>query len=516
MDSMVMDWFFAIAPVLIILILMVRFRWGAAKAGAAGWLVTIVIAVARFGTGVVVLALAQAKAFFLTLDVLLIVWAAFLLYRVADEAGAIKILGAALPHLTADRGMQAILIGWPFASFLQGVGGFGVPVAVTAPLLVGLGFSPLIAVVVPSVGHSWSVTFGSLASSFQALMAASSMPGTVLGPPSAVLLGLAGFGCGFAIVHVVDGWAGIRRLAFPVIVLAATMGVAQYWLVTRGLWNIGGFGAGMAGLLVGFVLARWYRGNRSGENGKVNVRAVVLAFSAYVALIVITLLIELVSPLRTLLSQVAFQAQFPTMATALGFVTPAESGRKIVLFTHAGAVLTYSALFSYAIYRGAGLYAKGAAGRIVSGTVKQVMSSSLGIAAMVGMATVMSHAGMTDVLARGLAQSVGALFPLASPWVGALGAFMTGSNTNSNVVFTALQKRTAELLGYSVPLILAAQTAGAAIGSVASPTKIVVGASTAGLAGKEGPVLRGMLLYTGLLIGGISVAAWILIGVWPR
>jgi lactate permease len=178
--------------------------------------------------------------------------------------------------------------------------------------------------------------------------------------------------------------------------------------------------------------------------------------------------------------------------------------------------LTYSALISYVIYRAAGLYSKGAAGRIVSGTVKQVMSSSLGIAAMVGMATVMSHAGMTDVLARGLAQSVGALFPLASPWVGALGAFMTGSNTNSNVVFTALQKRTAELLDYSVPLILAAQTAGAAIGSIASPTKIVVGASTAGLAGKEGPVLRGMLLYTGLLIAGISIAAWILMGVWPR
>ncbi len=516
MNPMVIDWLFAIAPVLIILVLMVRFRWGAAKAGAAGWLVTIVIAVVRFGTGIDLLAVAQTKALLLTLDVLLIIWAAFLLYRVADEAGAIKTLGSALPHLTADKGMQAILIGWPFASFLQGVGGFGVPVAVTAPLLVGLGFSPLMAVIIPSVGHSWSVTFGSLASSFQALMAASGMPGTVLGPPSAVLLGLAGFGSGFAIVHVVDGWAGIRRLALPVLVLAATMGAAQYWLVTVGLWNIGGFGAGMAGLLVGFVLARWYRGNRSADNGKLDTRAVLLAFSAYVALIVITLLIELVPPLRSLLSQIAIQTQFPQTVTGLGFATPAESGRKIVLFTHAGAVLTYSALISYVIYSWTGLYSKGAAGRIVSGTVKQVMSSSLGIASMVGMATVMSHAGMTDILARGLAQSVGALFPLAAPWVGALGAFMTGSNTNSNVVFTALQKRTAELLNYSVPLILAAQTAGAAIGSIISPTKIVVGASTAGLAGKEGPVLRGMLLYAGILIAGMSVAAWILTGVWPR
>ncbi|MDD1750562.1 MAG: L-lactate permease [Methanothrix sp.] len=513
---MIVDWLLSFAPILFILILMVRFRWGASKAGAAGWLATVAIAVTWFGVGIDVLALAQTKALLLTLDVLLIVWAAFLLYRVADEAGAIKTLGTALPHLTADRGMQAILIGWSFASFLQGVGGFGVPVAVTAPLLVGLGFSPVLAVIVPSIGHSWSVTFGSLASSFQALMAASGMPGTVLGPPSALVLGLAGFGCGLMVVHVVDGWSGIRRLALPVIILAIVMGVVQYWLVANTLWNIGGFGAGMAGLLVGFILARWYRGNRSEDDGKLDVRAVALAFSAYLALIVITLLIVFVTPLSNFLGQIVIQTQFPKMQTALGFTTPAESGRKIVLLTHAGAVLAYASVVAYLIYRWAGLYSPGAAGRIVGGTVKQVMSSSLGIASMVGLATVMSHAGMTDVLARGLAQGVGALFPLASPWVGALGAFMTGSNTNSNVVFTALQKRTAELLGYSVPLILAAQTAGAAIGSVVAPTKIVVGASTAGLAGKEGPVLRGLLLYTGILIAGISVVVWILMGVMPR
>jgi lactate permease len=102
-----------------------------------------------------VLAFAHTRALLLSFDVLLIVWSAFLLYRVADEAGAIRIIGEALPYLTNDRGMQVILIGWVFASFLQGVGGFGVPVAVTAPLLVGLGFNPIAAVVIPSIGHGW-------------------------------------------------------------------------------------------------------------------------------------------------------------------------------------------------------------------------------------------------------------------------------------------------------------------------------------------------------------------------
>jgi len=173
MSLAIIDWFLALTPILVILVLMVVFRWGGAKAGAAGWLAAIVVAVVRFGAEIDLLALAQTKALFLSLDVLLIIWAAFFLFQVADEAGAIKTLGRALPQLTADRGMQALLISWPFASFLQGVGGFGVPVAVTAPLLIGLGFTPLVAVVAPSLGHGWSVTFGSLGTSFQAMVAAS-------------------------------------------------------------------------------------------------------------------------------------------------------------------------------------------------------------------------------------------------------------------------------------------------------------------------------------------------------
>jgi lactate permease len=129
---------------------------------------------------------------------------------------------------------------------------------------------------------------------------------------------------------------------------------------------------------------------------------------------------------------------------------------------------------------------------------------------MVAMAVIMAHAGMTDVLAQGLASGMSEIFPLVSPWIGALGAFMTGSNTNSNVVFALLQLRTAQLLGYSAPVILAAQTAGGAIGSVIAPAKVIVGASTAGMGGREGDILRRMLGYTIALILGLSG----LIGIW--
>jgi lactate permease len=125
---------------------------------------------------------------------------------------------------------------------------------------------------------------------------------------------------------------------------------------------------------------------------------------------------------------------------------------------------------------------------------------------MVGMAVSMSHAGMTYMLAQGLSEGVGRrAYPLVAPWIGALGAFMTGSNTNANVVFTALQQQTATLLHMSVPLVLAGQTAGGALGSVLAPTKVILGCSTVGLAGMEGRVLRAELRYGLLLIAGVSV-----------
>ncbi|MBT6062739.1 MAG: L-lactate permease, partial [Anaerolineae bacterium] len=121
------------------------------------------------------------------------------------------------------------------------------------------------------------------------------------------------------------------------------------------------------------------------------------------------------------------------------------------------------------------------------------------------MAMVMQQSGMTEALAQGLADGVGRAYPLAAAWIGAIGAFMTGSNTNSNVVFAALQLRTAELLAYSVPIILAAQTSGAGLASVLAPAKLIVGASTAGMEGKEGQVMRAVIGYGGGLVLFISL-----------
>ena len=486
-------------PILVILIVMIGFRWGATRAGAAGYLTAFIVAVIFFGAGTDVLAYAHAKALILSVDVLFIIWAAYLLYQVTDKAGAIKTIGRLLPSLTRDRGMQALLIGWVFASFLQGAGGFGVPVAVTAPLLIGLGFSPLSAVIIPSIGHGWAVTFGSLGSSFNAMLSATGLDAATLAPESALYLGLACVLIGPMVAHAADGWNGVKRLLLPALVISLVMGTTQFVVtVVGGLWNLGAFTGGLAGLAISMWVVRWGQAGQGIERSER--KTLLLALLAYIVLILIAVTILLIPPIKSWLGQVSIQIHFPETVTDIGYVNPADTNRPIHIFTHAGAILVYTSIVSFAIYRRAGMYEAGVGKNILQATVRGMMSSSLSIVLMVAMATMMQASGMTEALAQGLTDAVGKAFPLIAPWIGGIGAFMTGSNTNSNVLFARLQMRTAELLAYSVPAILAGQTAGAAVASVAAPTKVVVGASTAGMAGQEGEVLRALIGYTLLLV----------------
>ena len=504
----------AVIPIFIILVLMVGYRWGAARAGSAGYLSAFFIAFLFFGTNFKVMAFAHTRAILLSFDVLLIVWSAFLLYQVADEAGAIKIIGESLPYLTKDKGMQAILIGWVFASFLQGAGGFGVPVAVTAPLLIGLGINPISAGVIPSLGHGWAVNFGSLGSAFNALLSTTNMQATELAPIAAIFLIVAALLTGLMVSHASDGWQGVRRLFLKAIVIGIVMGFTQYLIAVGGLWNIAAFGGGLAGLLVSFPLAQWGEIKEKSNTSRLAYRPLLIALTAYGILITLTIVILLIPEIKNLLGKPVIQVSFPEIVTDLGYISPAGSNRPIHVFTHAGSILTYSSLISYLIYKKNGLYRPGAANRIIIKTIKSVMASSLSIVEMVAMAMIMQFSGMTESIALGLASSVGAAYPIIAPWIGALGAIMTGSNTNSNVIFALLQMRTAELLSYSLPIILAAQTIGAGIASVLAPTKVIVGASTAGMVGREGEIMRALIGYIFVLLLTISILSAIAIWIW--
>ena len=519
MSLNLLTWLLAFSPVIVVLVLMLGLRWGGSKAGALAWFAALLVALFFFGAGPRLIAYTQAKAILLSLDVLYIVWAALLLYQTAEEAGAVRRIGQALIALTPDRTMQGILIGWLFVSFIQGFGGFGVPVAVAAPLLVGLGFSPVQSVLMACLGHGWAVNFGSLATSFQSLLAVTNLPGELLGPPAAVLMGISALPGGLMVAFIAGGWSGLKRTLPVVLVLSLVMAVAQYLIVLAGVWTLGATGAAIVGLLVGFALTRLpaYRpaGPLNAPNG--SRRSLWVALSAYAILIVLAFSFNLIPVLSEAFGGVVLALKFPALSTSLGWQVAAETGRKISLFNHPGAILIYSSILAFLVYARTGLYKPGALGRIANNTARSAVNSSLGIVAMVGISVIMSNTGMTNLLAQGLSQGIGrAFYPAVAPFLGALGAFITGSNNNANVLFGALQMRTAELLGLSVPLVLAAQTAGGSLGSIMAPAKVIVGCSTVGLNDNEGAVLRPILVYGLILVAIVAVTALVFsfLGVW--
>jgi lactate permease len=171
-------------------------------------------------------------------------------------------------------------------------------------------------------------------------------------------------------------------------------------------------------------------------------------------------------------------------------------------------LLAFAALLAYVLYRWQGsALGSGGLGRIAAETARPMLPVTLGLLAMVALAAVMEQAGMIQALATALANAAGNGFAVVSPWIGALGAFVTGSNTSSNLMFAALQARTADVLGLDLPMILALQNVGGALGSVVSPTKVIVAVSTLGMIGQEGRVMRPLAVRLACLLLLTSLAA---------
>ncbi len=520
MELNLLNWLLALSPVLAVLVLMVGAGWGGSKAGSAGFLVALALALTAFGGDANLALVAIGKSLLLAIDVLYIVWMALFFYNVTNEAGAVDLIGRSLPRLTSDRAAQSLLISWVFVSLLQGVGGFGVPVAVVAPLLVGLGYSATQSVIMASLGHGWAVTFGSLGTSFVALTAVTGLPGEALAHDAALILGLACLISGALVAYVSAGWGGFLRSIPLLIVVGAAMGLTQWWIATNGIWTLGSTSGALAGALVGvlYVLSPLHRGGskRAKPKAEDRDRSLVLALAAYGILLAIAFALNLIEPLEQLMDSVMLQHQFPPVTTSLGWAVPAESGRAISIFGHAGAILFYAGLIAFLLYRRAGYFESSAVWSEIWRKVRRsAVKSTVSIMALVAMASLMTHSGMTQVIARGISETFDAdIYPLFAPFIGALGAFMTGSNTNSNVVFGALQQETAALLALSVPIILAGQTAGASLGSVLAPAKIIVGCSTVGLSGKEGPVIRRMLLLGLIPVLFVSLFTFARLAFW--
>jgi len=509
-----LDWLLSLVPLLAVLGLMIGRRWNASRAGAVGWLLALALAAARFGAGTDALAYAQLKALILTLDVAIIIWAALVLYSIAERAGALIVIARSLSSLTADRTMQVLLLGWAFAAFLQGVGGFGVPVAIVAPLLAGLGVPRVKAVVIPALGHGWAVTFGSLAASFIMLSSATGLPGDKLAPAAALMLGALCYGMGFMVAHALAGWRGVARSVPYVLAVGTAMAGAQYALAVSGLWSVAAIGGGLAGLLGSVLWFGWLqraprvRAAAPPSNGARGLPSVRLALAGYAVLVLLAVLLRGVAPIKDFLDQWAVGVDIPGSTTARGWEVAAERDAGFGIPAHPGVVILYACAIAYGLFWRARLYPPGAGRAILRESSVRAGQAALGVFMMVSIASTMGRAGMIEIVAQGLSGAVPrGLYAFVAPLIGALGAFVTGSNVNSNAVFGLLQRTTAENLALPVMTILAAQTAAAAVISVMSPAKVTVGCSTVGAS--EGEVMRWLLGYGAVVVLLVGALAWI-------
>ncbi len=522
-------WICALLPILAILVLMVGFKWSASKAGPIGWFIALIVGITVFKANFWLLSYSSAKGMVMAFYVLYIIWGALLLYHVVNEVGGIETIGATFIEMTKNRILLLLMFGVAFVTFLQGVAGFGVPVAVGAPLLVSLGFPLTTAVAVPLIGHSWSVTFGDMASSFSSLQQATGLPGPDLAPFAAFFTGLAGVVCAFFAIHCYAGWKGVRKGWLPALVVGGVMALVQFGVAQ---WEpaLATFIAGIVGIVVTAFMTRFYREEdedlaavieaaASAEPGtatkvitikkKMNFH---LAFAAYYALIVIVALQEFVPGLEDWMKSVLVVAfKCPQYATAYGWVTKAGWSSKVGTLGHVGALLVYAAIIGIIIYSVAGYWKGEMWGKVLTKVAKDGLGSSIATSSMVLMAFIMVETGMTYTLAKGVATAFGVVYPVLAPLVGVLGAFMTGSNTNSNVMFGAFQAQIAKILGVSTLIMASAQTAGGSIGSMLAPAKVIVGTSTVGLTGREGEVIGKTLKYCLLLGVVIGILAWIML-----
>lgn len=519
-------WIMAFLPIVVLLVLMIKFQWGATEAAPIGLLITIVAGMVFYKADIRLLAAESAKGIWSALTILVIVWTAILMYQVGEEARAFSVIKIGMRKLLPNELLLVIAMGWIFESFLQGITGFGVPVAVGAPLLIGIGMKPKWAVILPLLGQAWGNTFGTLAAGWDALAMSANL---AIGSKEYMVTALwtAGFLwfwnaiTGFAICWFYGKGKAVKKGFLAVILLSLIQGGGEL-LLTQVNTTLSCFIPSCISLVVVLLLGKmklykeeWmiedsdlmnreFAGQQS-EKEETDM-TLLQAFVPYLLLSAMTLAVLLVKPVYNLLKQVEFGFSFPETSTGYGFVNKAyESFSPLQPFTHASMFLLLASLIGLFYYSRKGWIKEGGIRRIFGKSVAMTMPSGIAVIGLVIMSKIMSGTGQTVVLANGISKVLGRIYIVLAPFVGLLGTFMTGSNVSSNILFGDFQVQTAKLLEVNASAVLGAQSAGGAIGSAVSPSKIILGTTTANILGSEGQVLKKIM--------AITVPATIVIGI---
>ncbi len=527
----VLHWSLSILPVVVLAYLLVQLRWTAQQAGALGIFIAAAIALFVFRTPLETLAVAGAKGVWDAIFILLVIWPALLLYEIMDKSGGYESMRQGITRMSRNELFIVVALGWVFASFLQGIDGFGPPIAIVAPLLVAFGLKPIYAVAIPIIGHIWAKFYGTLGAGWLATLQvvdidqAATLATAYQAAGLIVIQAVLG---GFTVVWLYGRWAAIRHGWPLVLIISAIQGLGQMVAVMIDP-VLAAFLPATAAMLALFPLSRWKRyalaapsiedrpamlsSPVEASEEKTPPMGTAMAFLPYILLSLIAVATSLIEPLRNALLAYSFGFPFPAVSTGYGVsVASTEAYSPLRPLSHPGAGLLLTALITWIIFQFRGYFsawaraAQQGANSILAGLVQTAVPASVPIIAFLIMASMMNHSGQNQVLALGISAVAPAYaFAFLSNGIGVVGAFTTSSSTSSNVLFSDLQITIARLKDLPEATILAAQSAGGAIGNAIAPANIVMGASTAGISGKEGEIMRKTMPWT--------IAAFLLTGV---
>ena len=545
------SWLLAVLPILLLVVLVLRSRWATATKAMATTAVAIAIGALAFGAGPSVLAVGVGKGVWTGVWILYVIWPALLLYHVAARAGLDR-MGGVFANVLPREVENILLVAWVFPSFIQGVAGFGTPIAVAAPLLLAMGVRPVLAVALPLIGYHWSVTFGSMGSSFYmgALTAGLDANGQAMfAREAALILGVNMLVSG-ALVCLVHGGRQSLRQGLRMLAVTGTAMFLALTLAVRVEPAVGSLAAGAAGLASVFVLrARSARAPVVTQAGSRQRMAVgvgtrlpavrggsddhleaapgdeqvrpplpparpLVVLLPYAYLLVLVLAVFLPPASRSFVkANLLVGPSFPATETSLGVVNGAVSTyTPIALLGHPGTYILLSAVFGYVTYVRARTWPAGGLGPTVRTWMSQATRSSLSVIALAILATVMVDTGMVRTIAEGAAVVTGSVFPGVAPIIGGIGSFTTGSTTTSNALFSALQRDVAHLIAVDPAHLLAAQTSGGNIGNSLAPVVMLIGVTAVGAEDQMDAVFRRVVRPAIVLMVVAVALTFLLIG----
>jgi len=503
-------WLISFCPIIVLLILITFFKIDARESAFISCILAVLIAVYFFKLTYSQLFISVKKGSVLSLYIILIIIGAIFLYNIVEISGGFEAIKDFIKSLQGDKSIMFLGLSWAFTGFIQGITGFGVPIAIVGSLLVGIGFKPIPAMMAVLIGHSWAISFGTMGSSFFALTLVTQLDSLALGKLLAWFFFIPIISTGIFVAYIYEGIGAVKKNIKYILPIGFIMSFVQLFAAIFALPHIGSLLAGISGTVF-FVLIIYFKFDldfsKTNDSKKMPLLFALLPY----ALLVIFVLFFQLPFIVNLLPEIKLDFAFPGFTTEMGYeVQPKDSYSPIALFTHPFFFLFVSSLIGISVYlRNQYLNSKKIK-KVFYNSYKKARLSVQTVCLLIIMAIVMDNSGMIFMFADGMARISGVSFPFFSPFVGMLGAFLTGSNTSSNIFFGSFQIRTANMLDYSPYTIASIQSVGGSLGSAISPAKILLGTSIVGLMGEEGELIKKSLGYT--LISGflVGIAAMVL------